>query len=221
MIRKKITLSILLIAIIGSNNHLTALSDNAYAECYKGKDSEYRYLEFYFIEKTKNLLNAHTQKARALLLSTIASTILTNEYLKKESITEKAEKIINYPIFNPKIDLAPIAAAGLLALTGFDVYSSLKEAEIKKDILIKFITNWEFHKQYIPTCLIPAFDELAKAFNASTTKTFSDADVSVIFEVIQHLIEHEFSKRYEKEKKKEEGTLGLFKTITDISKNLR
>lgn len=205
MASKKITLSILLLATVGSNNHITALSDNAYAECYKGKDSEYRYLEFYFIEQPKNLLNEQLKNARAALLTGIASAVLANSQL-------------NY--FKKEIDITTVAAS-ILALTGFDAYSSCKETEIKKDALIKFIANWEFHKQFVPTCLISAFDELAAAFDASKDKTFSNKDVNSIFEVIQHLIEHEFSKRYEKEKKKDTDTLGLFKAITDISKNLK
>jgi hypothetical protein len=216
MVSKKITLSIFLIATIGGNNHITALSDNAYAECYKGKDSEYRYLEFYFIEQPKNLLNASLQKARATILATVATIILANTQLKY--FDPKTNSTVQY--FKPDINLNTIAAS-VLGLTGFDLYSSYKEAEIKQDILVKFIANFDLHKQYIPACLIPAFEELAAAFNASATKTFLANDVNAIFEVIQHLIEHEFSKRYEKEKKKDEGTLGLFKTITDISKNLK
>ncbi len=206
----------LLIATIGSNNHITALSDNAYAECYTGKDSEYRYLEFYFVEQPKNLLNAHLQKSRAIILTTAATAILTNEYFKI-SINENN---IKYPIFNPKIDLNSIAAA-VLGLTGFDIYSSYKEAEIKHDLLVSFVANFDFHKDYIPDCLIHAFEELAEAFHASETQTFLADDVDAIFEVIQHLLEHEFSNRYAKEKKKDSDTIGLFKTITDISKNLK
>lgn len=204
MISKKITLSILLIATINYNNHITALSNNAYAECYKGKDSEYRYLEFYFIEQPKNLLNEHIQKSRAIILGIAASTILANSKLQ---------------YFDTQINLNSILTT-MLGLTGFDLYSSYKEVEIKHDLLIKFITNLDFHKQYIPAPLIPAFEELAAAFNASSTKTFDASDVSAIFEVIQHLIGHEFSNRYEKEKKKDSDTIGLFKTITEISKNL-
>lgn len=205
MVSQKITLSILLLATVGFDNHITALSDNAYAESFKGKNSDYRYLEFYFIEQPKNLLNEHITKARAILLAGITSAVLANS---------------KFQLFNTQTDLVTSISTSMLALTGFDVYSAQKENEIKKNILIKFINNWEFHKQYIPTSLVPAFDELAAIFNGSENKTFSDEDVNSIFEVIQHLIEHEFSGRYAKEKKKDIDTLGLFKTITDIGKNL-
>jgi hypothetical protein len=205
VISKKITVSMLLIATIGCNNHLTALSDAAYAECYKGKDSEYRYLEFYFIEQPKNLLNASLQKSRAIILGIAASTFLANSKLQ---------------YFKSEIGLNTVAAS-ILGLTGFDVYSSYKETEIKHDVLVKFIANLDFHKQYIPASLVPAFEELAATFNASRTKTFLTNDVHAIFEVIQHVIEHEFATRYAKEKKKDEDALGLFKTVVEISKNLK
>ncbi|MBI2344954.1 hypothetical protein HYV10_02675 [Candidatus Dependentiae bacterium] len=216
MILKKITLFLIILATVNFKNDIKALSNNSYAECYKGKDGECRYLEFYFIEQVKNQLNEHVKKARATLLTTIASIILCNEYFKKD-----INKIINYPLLNPQMDLAPIASASLLAFIGFDMYTSFKEAEIKHDILIEFLTNWEFHKQYIPISLIPAFEELVTAFNAAQNKRFSPKEVFAIFEVIQHILEHEFPERYKKENKKNEDTLGLFKTITDIGKNLR
>ena len=89
------------------------------------------------------------------------------------------------------------------------------------EALVSFLKNWSLHKENVPTSLIPVFDELSELFNASKDKTFSSEDVNAIFEVIQHLIEHEFSNRYEsKDKKKDADMLGMFKTITDIGKNL-
>jgi len=215
MVSKKITVSLLFITAAISNNHLAALSNSSYAESYKGKNSDYRYLEFYFVEQPRNALNEHIKKARGLALTSIISTVLVNEYFKTS-----VDNVIKYPIFNNKFDISSIAIA-ILALTGFDVYTSIQEDAIKKDALIKFITNWDFHKQFIPTSLIPAFDELATTFNNSESKTFSNEEVNAIFEIIQHLLEHEFSGRYSKEKKKDADTLGLFKTITDINKNLK
>lgn len=215
MVSKKITLSILILSTIGSGKFTMTLSDNSYAECYKGKNSEYCYLEFYFIEQLKNSLNKQIDKTRASLLIGITSAILANGYLKNN--TNVLGKILN---FEPQINLNTIAAS-LLSLTTFNIYNSYQEAQIKHDILVKFIANWEFHRQYVPTCLIPAFNELANAFNASATKTFSTEDVNAIFTVIQHLLEHEFSSRYTKETKQESNTIDIFKTITEISKNLK
>ncbi len=206
MISKKITLSTLMIATIGCNNYVTALSDKAYAECYQGTDdSQYRYLEFYFVEQPKNLLNEQMKQARAIALAAITSIVIFNSYS---------------PFFDPKIDITTISAA-LLGMTGFDWYSSKQETKIKHDLLVKFIKNLDFHIHYIPISFIPTFEELATTYNASKTKTFTPEEVNAIFELIQHLIEHEFAKRYEKEKKKDSDTLSIVKTFTDVYKNLK
>jgi hypothetical protein len=212
MISKKLSLSaLLLIGLTPSYQTFSAISDAAAVECYKGKDAEWKYIEFIFIEQPKNQLNSFIQKARAGLLAIVTTAILSTQFNTVKSYTFDAAQI--------KPDL-PTFSAGVLGLIGFETLTNYIDASIKHDALVKFLKNWDFHKQNVPNSLIPAFDELAAALNRSNTKTFTTEQVTTIFEIIQHLIEHEFSKRYEKDKKKDVDMIGVFKTITEITKNV-
>ena len=210
MIIKRLSLSTILILGLTQAIH-PGLSNTAVSEAYKGKNGDWQYIELIFIEQPKNKLAAFVQKVRAIAFTVICGSLLSTKITTIKNQTFDASKLT--------FDL-PTISAGILGLISFEALTNYMDASIKHDALVKFLKDWNFHKQYVPTSLIPIFDELAAAFNNSTRKTFSNEEVNAIFEIVQHLIEHEFSKRYEKDKKKDADTLGMFKTITDISKNL-
>lgn len=185
------------------------LSLPALTECYQGADSSFKYLEFIFVEQPKNTLKAKAQQSQATMLVAVTAAILGTNWI---SATPASDGL--------KIT-ASTMSIGMLSKVMYDAYSNYLEQNVKHDTLVKFLKNWNFHREYIPAQLIPAFDELAKALALSKSKTLTTAQVSEIFSVIQHLIEHEFAKRYEKDKMKDTDTLGMIKTITDISKNLK
>jgi len=212
MISKKFYLSAILLVSINPAVH-SELSNPALVEAYKGKDSEWKYMEYLFIEKPKTQLNSFAQKARAIILTLGASTILATKFENIKNVTFDASKLTS--------DLSVAFSTGILGLIGFETITNYMDASIKHDTLAKFLKDWDFHKQHIPVSLHPAFDELATAFNASESKTIKSEDVATIFELIQHLIEHEFSKRYEKDKKKDTDMLAVVKTVTEIGKNIK
>lgn len=223
MTLKKLSLSALVFMSLAANINSNQLSNEALVEAYQGKDSEWKYIEFLFIEKPKAALNSYAQKVRAIGLGLVAGTILTAKLVEKTTPATQtgSEKKPADNVSKILSDLPVVFSAGVLGLISFDSITSYIDASIKHDTLVNFLKDWDFHKEYVPASLIPAFDELATAFESSENQTFTADQVNSIFEVIQHLIEHEFSKRYEKDKKKDSDTLGIVKTITDISKNLK
>lgn len=211
MISKKLSLSALLIFSTVANIS-AQVSDNSIAEAYKGKNGDWKYVEYIFLEKPKADLKKFAQKTRASLIALAALTILSTKVDSIKNMTFDGSAI--------KFDFQTYSA-GALGLISYEYIISYMDASIKHEALVSFLKNWSLHKENVPTSLIPVFDELSELFNASKDKTFSSEDVNAIFEVIQHLIEHEFSNRYEsKDKKKDADMLGMFKTITDIGKNL-
>jgi hypothetical protein len=211
MTYKKLSLSALLLVNLTTSFTAFSLSDAATAEAYQGKDADWKYIENKFVVEPANKLASQIQKARAIALVTAACALLSTKIDAIKQVTFDASTL--------KMDLTTISAA-VLGLIGFESYANYLDSSIKHDILVKFLKNWNFHKQYVPTSLIPAFDELATAFNASTAQTFSDEQVNQIFEVIRHLVEHSFAARYKAKEEKSEGLISMFKTLTDISKNL-
>lgn len=211
MITKKLSLSALLLVSLAPSYTAFSLSDAATAEAYQGKDADWKYIENKFVVEPANKLASQIQKARAIALVTAACALLSTKIDAIQKATFDASTL--------KMDLTTISAA-VLGLMGFEAYANYLDASIKHDTLVKFLKNWDFHRKYVPTSLIPAFDELAVAFNASKAQKFSDEQVNQIFEVIRHLVEHSFANRYKAKEEKNEGLISMFKTLTDISKNL-
>jgi|GEM_PF-1266142 len=208
-INKKITLSLFLSAIIctGSIQPRTAeISATAISSSYEGNEAAFKYLEYLFIEQPANALKGYSQKALAAALTVVTTSILSRPYWAQA------------PVQKIEVGIETISAA-LLGSVVYQMYISQVDKSIKKATLIKFLENWNHHRQHVPTQLVPVFNELANAFNRSS-KAITQAHVDQIFEIIQHLIEHEFAKRYEKDKTKSADTLGMLKTITEINKNL-
>jgi len=208
-ITQKTTLSLFLCAIISTGSIQTrteGISATAISSSYEGNEAAFKYLEFLFIEQPANALKGHSQKALAASLATVTTGILSRPYWAQA------------PIQKIEVGIETISAA-LLGSVVYHMYIAQVEKSIKRTTLVKFLENWTHHRQHVPTQLIPVFDELARTFNRSS-KALSQAHVDQIFEIIQHLIEHEFAKRYEKDKAKSADTLGMIKTITEINKNL-
>ncbi len=84
--------------------------------------------------------------------------------------------------------------------------------------MIKFLQNWPKYRSYVPDEFVAAFDELAQYYN-DHQHSMTNEQINEMFEIIQHLIEHYFEKRYPKAK--DVDLLGTFKTFTDIGKNLK
>lgn len=215
-INKKITLSLFLSAIIctGSIQPRTEeISATAISSSYEGNEAAFKYLEYLFIEQPANALKGYSQKALAAALTVVTTGILSRPYWAQA------------PVQKIEVGIETISAA-LLGSVVYHMYIAQVEKSIKKATLVKFLENWNHHRQHIPTQLVPIFDELASAYNNSNRKAprvpkvISQTQIDQIFEIIQHLIEHEFAKRYEKDKAKSADTLGMLKTITEINKNL-
>jgi hypothetical protein len=219
MFSKKFFLATLLVAGFHSIAH-SEVSNPSLVEAYKGKDAEWKYIEYLFIEKPKAQLNSFAQKTRAIILALAATSILTVQFKNIETWAPLKKKG-SFDCSQLSSDLPTVFSAGLLSLLGFEAITNYKDASIKHETLVNFLKDWNFHKQYVPTSLIPVFNELATAFNASSTKTIQTEDVNKVFEIIQHLIEHEFSKRYEKDKKKDGDMLAVVKTVTEIGKSIK
>lgn len=185
------------------------LSPKALTECYEGRDSSFKYLEFIFIEQPKNQLKEAIRSVQTSMIAILTAAVLSSQYYTAKPDTDFIKS-------NPSISFGVLGLGKIV----YDLYNDYLDQSIKKAQLIKFLNNWDFHRQYIPTQLTTAFDELAQAYASSKSKTLTTQQVSEIFAVIQHLIEHEFAKRYEKDKMKDADTLSIMKTVTEIKKNL-
>lgn len=195
------------------------LSKEAVSACYEdGINSEWKYLEYVFVVQPTNSLNSAAKTVHVTTLTIAAALFLAKDqiynYLTDYKKVDDKGALKGYPVDGPSA-----IAAVVLCGAGCYAYVSKLEASIKKQTLINFLNNWSHHRNYIPTELIAAFDELAADFQASTHKNFTNAQVNEIFEIIQHLLEHMFEKRYAKDKK-DGDMLGSLKTITEIGKNL-
>lgn len=215
-INKKLTLALLLSTIPCTESiqaHNPYISSTAISSSYEGNEAAFKYLEYLFIVQPANTLKAHSQTTLAAAFTAVTTAILSRPYWAQA------------PVQKIEVGIETISAA-LLGSVAYHMYMARVDKSIKKATLVKFLENWEHHRQHIPTQLIAIFDELATEYNYSnrkaprSPKVISQAQVDQIFEIVQHLIEHEFSKRYEKDKTKDADTLGMIKTITEINKNL-
>lgn len=179
------------------------ISLESVSDCYNNQADEnrdWKYLEFFLIVQPKNQIDAFNFDLSTKICAAFATASLGHLTLTKSSQSSSAAYISIMALFG---------AFGLK-------YSSSVEKQIKHNALLNFIQNWSYHRSFVPEEVVSAFDELSTYIKES--RTFSDEQVSTIFEVIQHLIEHQFEKRYPKEKKSAD-LIGTFKTITEIGKN--
>lgn len=215
----KIVLPLIFVTTINVPSHLHAqMSSESKANCYESTlQSDWKYLEYLFVfNPTKKIEAVHADvnlKMTAFgagLLLWISKPFEQATPSKTTSSNEGSKSSIN---------TATLISTGLLSYCIATWYNNIAEYAIKHETLVNFITNWSFHRDLVPHEFVAIFDELALCYQASASKKFTNEQVSQIFNVIQHLIEHTFEKRYPKEKKNAD-MLGGFKTITDICKNM-
>jgi hypothetical protein len=191
------------------------LSQETIAESYQNNAHGFQYLEFKFVIEPSEKLQERIDKLKTTTFSSTAiAAILTS--IKQNNANTDTNSV------KPWISAAAIITIfSLIAKATFDYCSSTITQEIQQQTLINFIRDWDIHRYYIPTQLIPLFDELAMMYELSDKKTFTTQQVSELFSIINHLLEHEFSDRYKKEKPSKDGdVLKMVKGITDIAKNI-
>ncbi len=229
--KQSFSLKIILTLMFASTTHFssnlcTQISEEAIANCYEPSiQSDWKYLEYNFIfNPTKKIEAVHadvnlkmTAFGAGLLLwisnpfaQATASAKSTSSNEGSTSSNEGSKSSIN---------TATLISAGLLSYCIATWYNNIAEYAIRHETLVNFINNWSFHRDLVPHEFVTIFDELALCYQASASKKFTNEQVSQIFNVIQHLIEHNFEKRYPKEKKSADMLSG-FKTITDICKTM-
>lgn len=200
---KKIFLATLL-ATTGAS--FAQLSNQAVSDVYENKlEGAAKYLEYFLVFQPNNKIQAESMQTNvALSAATAALLLLTAKHDEQGKLTVA-------------IDIPTLIASGLVIAAGGYAYLGKLEKSIKRETLLKFLSNWAHHKKYLPAEFTAAFDELAVHVQAKNS--LSDAQIGEIFELVQHYIEHCFGKRYPKEKKSLD-MLGSLKTITEIGKNL-
>lgn len=193
---------------------LNALSLDSIIECYNSKeDGQWKYLEYLFITQPSNKIHVLTTHAQGIMMGCGAL------FLMKDYIISAYSK--NNTAVNSNIDIQGSIAAILAGNVAYNAYLCHNKGVIQKETLITFINNWEAHRLHIPESFISCFDELANQYQAMGSIIFTDKKIGQIFEVVQHLIEHYFNKRYKKDTPKDIEVLGTLKTITDICKNFK
>lgn len=222
------------------------LSNQAVSDCYERQiEGQWKYIEFEFFFKPARRLERVTKNVQAGALSLASLLFLTTNIFKSKKTQLVPDSIAFVPKeinFNTN-DLSSVTipleqkkykkeelsfnvpsaiATSALCVTSYYMFSYLLSNQIKRETLINFLQNWNFHKKYVPTELISAFDQLAADFKTASTlgATFNQEQIDEIFDIMQHLLEHVFEKRYGSNKQAFD-TLGVFKTITEIGKNLK
>ncbi|OGB86079.1 hypothetical protein A3J41_03215 [candidate division TM6 bacterium RIFCSPHIGHO2_12_FULL_38_8] len=182
------------------------LSNQAISDVYENKlEGAAKYLEYFLVFQPNNKIQSESMQTNVAISATTAALLLLTTKKDKEQKLTVA------------IDIPTLIASGLVIAAGGYAYLCSLEKSIKRETLLKFLSNWEHHKQYLPAEFVTAFDELAAYVQAKGN--LSNAQIGEIFELVQHYIEHCFEKRYPKEKKSLD-MLGSLKTITDIGKNV-
>lgn len=183
---------------IGNAVYADNLSTKNIANCYQGANNELKYLEFVFIEQPKAELAQIAQNLQAGIFAVIASLTIANNYWTKPQ----------------EINWINATAYGTLTKIVYEYLINNIQQSIQQKALANFMQNWDVNKTHIPEELVPAFEEIAQTY------TQSPEQASQLIDIIHHLIEHEFSKRYEKEKTKNIDPSDALKSIfIDISKN--
>jgi hypothetical protein len=216
------------------------LSLEAVNHCYETqREGAWKYVEYFFVVQPTNKIQATTKKVASIMLPTAAALFLARHSIYnyvagsktipdvEKAVTPATTHCCGCPV-KPEQKPSPssflsdgptIIASGVLYVAGGYAYLNQQESNIKHDALVNFLHNWNFHRAYVPVEFVEAFDELSAYYQASESKTFSNAQVSQIFEIVQHLIEHCFEKRYPRDKKGDD-LLSSVKMITEIGKNL-
>ncbi len=188
------------------------LSEDAVSDVFSTQhDGAAKYLEYHFVFQPNNILQAAQMNLSIGIGSAAATVLLLTKFAKTQPTQISTTAQTSAAADNPTL----IASGMLCVAAGYVYYCSL-ETKIKTEILVNFLKNWAHHRQFLPEDFTTAFDELA-AYQADG-KTFDKNQVSEIFELVLHFIEHSFEKRYPKEKKTPD-LLGSVKTITEIGKN--
>ncbi len=202
------TKKFLLITLLASTSlSFSKLSEDAISDCFSTQhDGAAKYLEYHFVFQLNNKL----QSAQMNLAVGISATAATALLISKAFNIKKEGDITS-------TDNAILISSGMLCMAAGYVYYCSFENKVKHDTLVNFLKNWFHHRQYLPDDFTTAFDELA-AYQQDG-KTFSNNQVTEIFELVLHYIEHTFEKRYPKEKKSPD-LLASVKTITEIGKNM-
>lgn len=183
------------------------LSLDAQVACYDQQtDGSWKYLEYVFIVQPTNKINAISNNAVAAIATT-SSLFLAYNWANTPTAGSQSFNLMPH-----------LAATGLTKVL-YDAYCARANSEIKAGTMKSFLANWNAHREYVPKDFAIAFDELANIYNTNP-ENLSDKTINEMFEIITHLIEHSFSKRYEKEKTKGFDLLNAIKTTTDIGKNL-
>jgi len=225
----KFMLSGLLLAGISSQT-LPSLSTDSKITCYKTqRDGSWKYLEYIFVVKPANELKQASNQAQAFMAVAwsifFARTTISNFINPQSKPAVVVEKVAKNETNTEegKGKPAPFDLAGHLAglaVSGvaYQSYCSYVESSIRMNTMTKFLNDWDTHRSHVPEEFAVAFDELAKYYFANQYSV-TNQQLDEMFEIIQHLVEHTFEKRYPKAK--DLDILGTFKTFTDISKNLK
>jgi len=228
--QKFLTKKMLVLAFLATASvSFPKLSNDVVSNCYETqREGQWKYLEYLFVVQPNNSLQASAKKLQAVSLTSAAALFLTKNQIyqlvtgsKETETTAKAtgpdgkeEKAKGLAFDGPTA-----IASGVLCIAAYYAYFCKIERAVKKETIINFLKNWSHHRKYVPQELVPAFDELAAGFALSKTKNFTESQVNEIFEIVQHLLEHCFDKRYSKDKK-DGDMISTLKTITEIGKNL-
>ncbi|HSW77161.1 MAG TPA: hypothetical protein VLG50_08950 [Candidatus Saccharimonadales bacterium] len=209
-----------------SSQTIPSLSIDSKIECYKNqRDGARQLLEYLFIAQPANELKQASSKAQVYMIlagalfmarTSIYDSIYGQNQPKGSFVTTSGNstKGDNSNAFNLAANLAGLAVSGIT----YQAYCNYLESNIRKNTMIKFLQNWPKYRSYVPDEFVAAFDELAQYYN-DNHNSVTDEQINEMFEIIQHLIEHYFEKRYPKAK--DVDLLGTFKTFTDIGKNLK
>ena len=224
----------ILCATISAQQVSASLSLESQHACYQ-EDNGWKFLEYTFVEQPKNQLNAAQANATTALLVLGAASLWYKDILNMvgktfdlPSLKQEKTQTIWHPVTLtdgttgykedrkvPPFNLASSISTVTVSLAIYQAYSSYLKCQIKRQTLVNFLSNWESNQNFVPKELVPAFNELAQ----KNIKKLSNANISQIFDIIQHLLEHTFSNRYKADSKSTD-MLSTIKTFTDIGKNI-
>lgn len=199
---------LLVLALAYTTAALPADLPAAIAETYQAQrsDADFKYVEYVFIVKPTNTLKAQASTTFALLTAVAATGVMAHSYNSGKDLSLG------------NLNVLTVGSVGAVGGIAYNWYIAHLDANIKHKTLVNFIKNYDdLHRDFIAESLLPLFDEIASL----PVEKLTPAIVDQVFEVVRHLIEHEFAKRYEKDKQKDADILSTAKSITDIYKNLK
>lgn len=192
----------LLTLLASTSLSFAKLSNEAISDIYEKQiEGSAKYLEYHLIFKPQNQIQKESMHTSIGFSAAFASLLL---------LTTKTEFGKN----NINVDIPTIITSGVICSAASYAYLCKLEKSILRNTLIDFLNNWSHHRQYLADEFATAFDELA----THDINALTDDQISEIFGLVQHYIEHTFEKRYPKPKKTD--MLSALKTITEIGKNI-